>query len=161
MRVIGLDLGSKRVGVAVGDTDTHVATPVSVFQRGRDLQSDRQKLADLVAEWEAERVVVGLPISLDGSLGPAGRAAEIEIAALAALLAVPVVAHDERLSTVSAHQSLAEAGHSSRDRRGLVDAVAAAVLLQDWLDRQVAEAQRSAEHRGATLPIDDPGAAAT
>ena len=126
MRVIGLDLGSKRVGVAVGDTDTRVATPVSVLPRTADLVADRRKVAELVAEWEA---------SLDGSMGPAARAAETEIAALAAALAVPVIAHDERLSTVSAHHALARAGQSSRDRRERVDAVAASVFLQDWLDR--------------------------
>jgi putative Holliday junction resolvase len=135
LRVIGLDLGSKRVGVAVGDTDTRVATPVSVLPRTADLVADRRKVAELVAEWEAGCVVVGLPISLDGSMGPAARAAETEIAALAAALAVPVIAHDERLSTVSAHHALAEAGQSSRDRRERVDAVAASVFLQDWLDR--------------------------
>ena len=135
MRVIGLDLGSKRVGVAVGDTDTRVATPVSVLPRTTDFAADRRKVAELVGEWEAECVVVGLPISLDGSMGPAAHAAETEIAALAATLEVPVVAHDERLSTVSAHHAPAEAGQSSRDRRQHVDAVAAAVFLQDWLDR--------------------------
>lgn len=79
-------------------------------------------------------VVVGLPLSLDGSEGPAARAARAEARALAAELPVPVVLHDERLTTVEAHRLLAEAGLDERARRRVVDRAAAAVLLQAWLD---------------------------
>ena len=138
MRVIGVDLGSRRVGIALGDTDTSVATPLQVLTRGTDLAADRRSLAALVREWEAEQLVVGWPRSLDGSDGPAALAARAEAAELAKVVGVPVALHDERLSTVSAHHALAEAGLTSRDRRNRVDASAAAVLLQDWLDRRAA-----------------------
>lgn len=136
VRVLGVDLGTKRVGVAVGDTEVRVATPVSVLERTRDIAADRRSLAGLVREWEAEKVIVGLPRSLDGSEGPAAQAARVEADELAKVIGVPVVLHDERLTTVSAHSALAEAGLTSRDRRSVVDASAAAVILQDWLDRQ-------------------------
>lgn len=145
VRVLGVDLGSKRVGIAVGDTETAIATPLTVLPRTRDLAADRRAVGALLREWEAECVVVGWPRSLDGSDGPAAVAARAEAAALAAALGVPVVLHDERLTTVTAHHALAEAGLSSRERRSLVDASAAAVLLQDWLDRRTAQNERRSD----------------
>lgn len=156
VRVLGIDLGSRRVGIAVGDTGTGVATPVTVLVRSADLPADRRRIEALVTEWEADCVVVGLPLSLDGSAGPAAVAADAEMVELTRVLPVPVIAHDERLSTVSAHHALSEAGLSSRDRRDKVDAVAAAVLLQDWLDRHAA--RHDAGPPGAP---DEPGAAPT
>lgn len=137
MRVIGIDLGSTRVGIAVGDTETRLATPVEVLvRRGADLAADRRAIRDLVAEWEATQIVVGLPLSLDGTDGPAATAARAEAVEIERVTGVPVALHDERLSTVTAHHALREAGLSSRRRRSVVDAMAAAVILQDWLDRE-------------------------
>jgi len=93
-------------------------------------------VAALVAEWEAEIVVVGMPYSLDGTQGPAARVAADEAARLGAVLDVPVESYDERLTTVTAERRLAEQGLSGRDRRALVDQVAASVILQAWLDAQ-------------------------
>lgn len=141
MRVMGLDLGSVRVGVAVGDTDTGVATPLDVVKRrGNDRAADRRAISVLVAEWEVGCVVVGLPLSLDGTDGPAATSARVEVAELAKVVGVPVELHDERLSTVTAHHALREAGVSSRKRRNVVDAMAASVILQDWLDRRATSA---------------------
>lgn len=134
MRVVALDLGTRRIGVAVSDTGGSVATPHSVLERSGDAVGDREAVAELVRELEAERVVVGLPLSLDGGRGPAALAAEAEAEALAAVLPVPVELHDERLTTVTAGRALASAGRPSRSRRQVVDMVAAAVLLQSWLD---------------------------
>lgn len=137
MRVLGIDLGSTRVGIAVGDTETRLATPVEVLvRRGADLAADRRAIRDLVAEWEATQIVVGLPLSLDGTDGPAATAARAEAIEIERVTGVPVALHDERLSTVTAHHALREAGLSSRRRRSVVDAMAAAVILQDWLDRE-------------------------
>jgi len=133
IRVLGLDLGSKRIGVAVGAGT--VATPHSVLERRKDRAADHAAVAALVAEEEAERVVVGLPLSLDGSMGPAAQAAADEAAALADVLTVPVETYDERLTTVTADRSLSTLGLSGQARRRLVDKVAAAVMLQAWLDR--------------------------
>lgn len=134
-RVVAFDLGTRRIGVAVSDGAGVLALPHAVVERSGDPGRDRDTLAALVAELDATRVVVGLPLSLDGTAGPAAQAAEVESAALAERLDVPVELYDERFSTVSAERSLAAAGVRGRSRRRVVDQVAAAVLLQSWLDR--------------------------
>lgn len=134
-RLLGVDLGSRRIGVAVSDTDRSVASGVAVIQRGRDRLRDHGRLADLVAEYGASGVVVGLPLSLSGDMGPAGRAALEELEQLAGVVGVPVTSYDERFTTVRADQALAAGGTRGRARRRLVDQVAAAVMLQSWLDR--------------------------
>jgi putative Holliday junction resolvase len=135
MRVVGFDLGSRRIGVAVSDSGGAVATPHSVLERSGDLDADRAALADVVREVAAELVVVGLPLSLDGTMGPAARAVAAEATALADVLAVPVETYDERLTTVTADRSLKQLRMKAGARRKVVDKVAAAVMLQSWLDR--------------------------
>ncbi|MBV8161116.1 MAG: Holliday junction resolvase RuvX [Acidimicrobiia bacterium] len=132
-RVLGLDLGSRRIGVAV--SAGAVATPYAVLQRGRNHAVDHATVAALVSEVGAERVVVGLPRSLDGTMGPAAKAAAAEAEALGDVLGVPVETYDERLTTVTADRSLSSLGLSGQARRRVVDKVAAAVMLQAWLDR--------------------------
>ena len=134
MRVIGVDLGSRRIGIAVSDASGTVASPHLVLARSRDRASDHAALRAVVDDIGAERVVVGLPLSLDGSMGPAARAVEDEVRELAAAVAVPVETVDERLTTVTAERSLRAGGVRGRRRRAVVDKVAAAVLLQAWLD---------------------------
>jgi putative holliday junction resolvase len=136
VRALALDLGSKRIGVAVSDAGGVLATPRTTVERSRDRARDHRRIAELVAEEEAGTVVVGLPLSLDGKTGPAAEAVLAEVAELAAVLAVPVVTHDERLTTVTAHDQLRAAGMDGRRRRSVVDQQAAAVLLQSWLDAQ-------------------------
>ncbi len=133
-RVLGVDLGQRRIGVAVSDAARRVATPLVVVERTRDAARHRRAIADLVSEWEATLVVVGLPVSLDGTEGPAAQASREEIAALADCIGVPVTAYDERLTTVTAHHDLSRSGLGGRQRREVVDMVAASVLLQAWLD---------------------------
>ena len=134
MRAIGIDLGTRRVGVAVSDATGTLATPLMVLERSGDQAADHRRLAELVAEEGAERVVVGLPLSLDGRAGPAATAAAAEAEALAAVVGVPVETFDERLSTKSAAQALHTAGRRSRQQRAVIDKAAAAVILQAWLD---------------------------
>jgi putative holliday junction resolvase len=133
-RVLALDLGSKRIGVAVSDDGRRVATPIEVLARTGDRRGDHRRIAALVQEWEATTVLVGLPRSLDGGLGPAARGVLAEVDHLAATLGVPVETYDERLTTVTAERRLRELELSGPQRRRVVDAVAAAVLLQTWLD---------------------------
>lgn len=137
-RVLGVDLGAKRVGVAVSDRDRRVATPIEVVARSGDRARDHRALGALVEEWEATTVVVGVPYSLDGSIGPAARAILDEIAVLRATLPVPVETYDERLSTVTAERSLMQQNLRAEERRRVVDMVAASVLLQGWLDARSA-----------------------
>lgn len=133
-RAVGLDLGSRRVGVAVSDAAGTLATPYEVIERSGDRARDHRRVAALVDEIGADVVVVGLPLSLDGSIGPAARAALDEIDQLRGRLAVPVVSWDERLSTVEAERSLRTMGVKGNARRRVVDQLAATVILQSWLD---------------------------
>jgi putative Holliday junction resolvase len=143
MRVVGIDLGTRRVGVAVSDDRGTVATPHAVLHRTADAEADRAALVAVVRELGAGMVVVGLPLSLDGTVGPAARWAGQEADALAAVLDVPLELHDERLSTVSALRGPGtgrrrpgqplRSGRAGRSRRP-VDDQAAAVMLQSWLD---------------------------
>ena len=134
MRVLGLDLGQRRIGVAVSDASGTLASPHGLVQRSGDAGADHRRLAQLVEELGAERVVVGLPLSLSGEAGPAARAAMEEAATLAEVLGVPVELYDERLTTVSAQRALREGGRPARAQRAVVDQAAATVLLQAWLD---------------------------
>jgi len=135
MRVVALDLGSRRIGVAVSDPTGTLASPYQVLERSGDPAADHAAIANIVGEVGAERVVVGLPLSLDGHEGAAAQLARTESEALAAVLAVPVELHDERLTTVAADRSLQRSGKGGRARRKVVDQAAATVLLQSWLDR--------------------------
>jgi putative Holliday junction resolvase len=135
-RVIGVDLGSKRIGIAVTDSGQRLATGVTFVGRNGNPMAERAAIAEVVAEYEAVGVVVGVPRSLSGDLGPAARAALDEVAALRAGLPVPVDTVDERFTTVTAAASLRAGGRSSRRQRTLVDQTAAAVALQAWLDRR-------------------------
>ena len=134
VRVLGLDLGSRRIGVAVSDPSGTIASPYEVIDRTGQPAADYQRLAEIVVETGAERVVVGLPLSLSGQAGPAARGAAAEVEAMAGVVGVPVEVHDERLTTVSAHRSMRALGVRGEDRRRRVDKVAAAVMLQSWLD---------------------------
>jgi putative Holliday junction resolvase len=127
-KVLGLDLGSRRIGVALGTGS--VATPYEVVERGAHLR----RILELVEETGATTVVIGLPYSLDGSKGAAAKKIEKEAELLRDRLPVPVELWDERFSTVTAHQSLQDQKMKADARRRVVDKVAAAVILQSWLD---------------------------
>ena len=134
MRVIGLDLGTRRIGVAVSDSDGNVAAPHAVIERSGDDAADRAAIGAVAAQLGAGRLVVGLPLSLDGSRGPAARRAVEEAGALEAAIGIPVVLHDERLTTVAASRAPRSGGH--KKSRRVVDDVAATLILQSWLDVQ-------------------------
>lgn len=138
MRVLALDLGTKRIGVAVSDRSGIIAGPLTVIQRSGSTARDHAVIKALVAEEEAELVVVGLPLNMNGSHGPAAKGAIAEANALASVVGVPVETFDERLTTVSADRVLMEANLSAQARRKVVDKVAAAVMLQAWLDGRAA-----------------------
>jgi putative holliday junction resolvase len=133
-RALGLDLGTRRIGVALSDSAGAVATPYDVLTRSADRVRDHGRIAELVAEAGVQVVVVGLPLSLDGSVGPAACVILDEAEELRARLPVGVVTWDERLSTVEAERRLRAAGVRGRRGRGAVDQVAATVILQSWLD---------------------------
>ena len=133
MRVMALDVGDRRVGVAISDLTQVLARSLTSIRRGTP-QDDCAAVSRWVEEHEVEKVVVGHPRSLDGTIGEQARKVECYAEGLAKTLGVPVILWDERLSTVSAERLMREAGHTGRKHRARVDAVAAAVILQDYLD---------------------------
>ena len=134
VRALGVDLGTRRVGLALSDSEGRIATPLEVLERTGSEAQDHAAIAAVAAEREVAVVVVGLPISLDGSMGPAARAARAEIGRLSAAVGVPVETCDERFSTAAAGRHLDRGEVRGSKRRRVVDMVAAAVLLQSWLD---------------------------
>ena len=134
MRALGVDLGSKRIGIAVSDRTGTIASPLTMVQRSGSVKVDHRRIAELVAEEQAEIVIVGLPLNMNGSTGPAAKAAIAEANALATVIGVPVETYDERRTTVTADAALKEFKMNAQARRRVVDKVAAAVMLQNWLD---------------------------
>ncbi len=139
--MVGVDLGERRIGVAVSDGTGTLASPRCTIERAGSGRGDDdgpwRKLVAVVEEVGARHVVVGMPLSLNGRRGRAARAAQADADALAQVLApigVTVETFDERLTTVSAARSLADAGRRGRARRTRIDEAAAAVMLQAWLD---------------------------
>jgi putative Holliday junction resolvase len=133
---LGIDLGTKRIGVALANREGTLATPFEVVHRCGDRGRDHLAIAALAEETGAQPLVVGLPLSLDGSVGAAASSALAEADELAAATGLPVEMWDERLTTVSADRELMALDMKAGARRRVVDKVAAAVMLQAWLDHR-------------------------
>jgi putative Holliday junction resolvase len=140
---LALDVGDRRVGVAVSDPLGLWARPLTVLKR-RSREQDFQAIAALVDEYQVSLVIVGHPLEFHGEVGPQARRVERYAAALAERLPVPLALWDERLSTAEAERMLREAGESSRRYRDRLDAVAAAVILQSYLET-IKERERSVD----------------
>ena len=134
MRALGIDFGSKRIGIAISNEEMTVATPLSCIQRCSGKTEDHQLILNLAEEWEAGHLVVGLPRSLDGNLGPAAKNIIQEIELLQRNTGLPVDTFDERFTTVTARQLLRDQGISEKEQKNLVDQIAASIILQAWLD---------------------------
>ncbi|MFQ5879803.1 MAG: Holliday junction resolvase RuvX [Dehalococcoidia bacterium] len=135
MRILGLDVGEKRIGVAICDPQERLALPLTTLHRNDDA-STLAAIADIAGREGVEEVLVGLPRSLDGSLGHQARQVEAFAEALAQRMAIPITRWDERLSTAEAERRLRAAGYSHRALRERRDAAAAAIVLQSYLDRR-------------------------
>lgn len=133
MRMLGLDIGRRRIGVALSDPTRLLAQPLKVIERTSKGQI-LQVLKGLAREWEIEKVIVGYPRQMSGEVGEEAKWVESYAEELGQELGLPIVLWDERLSTVSAERLLRERGWKRGRRRDWVDAVAAAVILQDYLD---------------------------
>ena len=141
-RLLGLDLGSRRIGVAVTDSGRSVATGVSTIQRSGDRSRDHAAVLALAQEYDVVGVIVGVQYSLDGRAGPAAASALEETDQLRRTLAgagLDVDTVDERLTTVAAAGTLRAAGRKAKSARSVIDQTAAAVLLQSWIDRRPAD----------------------
>ena len=130
-RILGIDLGRARIGVAVSDELGMLAHPVETIPAGADAA---RRIAEIVREKNAERVVVGLPRHMNGSVGVGATEALAFVKKLQALLPCEVMTWDERLTTTAANRALRESGRKARNSRGVVDQVAAQMILQGYLD---------------------------
>lgn len=135
MKYLGLDIGDKRVGVACGDSEVRIATPVRVIARGT-LAQDARALAQIARDYDAARLIVGLPRNMDGTQGAQADAVIAYAQHLARMIALPLTFWDERLTTVAATQRVQATGARGKKSRRHLDAIAAAVILQDFLDSQ-------------------------
>ena len=137
-RALGVDLGEKRIGIALSDPTRTIASPHSVIKRSGNAEVDRRAVLTIAREEGVTQLVVGLPLTLTGARRAAARAALAEIEALKALAPDLIIeAFDERLTTAIAQRSLLEGDVRRKDRKQVIDKVAAAVMLQSWLDGQI------------------------
>jgi putative Holliday junction resolvase len=135
MRVMALDLGELRIGVALSDETETLASALTTL-RAVGPRKDAQAIAELVREHEAGAVVVGLPRRLDGTLGPQAAKVLAFVDRLRRSLRVPIVARDERLTSVAADERLAEAGVKRHARKDRIDRASAVLILQEYLDEK-------------------------
>ena len=133
MRYLGLDVGNKRVGVAVGNNELRLATPLGVIQRGT-LEQDATKLRAYIDEYDAEKLVCGLPRNADNTSGEQETLTRTYVEQLAAAVGITFCFQDERYSTATALAQQRARGLDEKRGRATVDASAAAVILQDFLD---------------------------
>jgi len=132
---LGLDVGSRRIGVAVSDELGLTAQPVLTLKRSRNRRDDLRSLARLCRRYSVARIVVGLPLHLSGEAGPQAVKTRTFAAELGRLTGLPVHFCDERLTTQGAHRILYEAGHKRRQHRRVVDQVAATLILQSFMNQ--------------------------
>ncbi|MEC4273520.1 Holliday junction resolvase RuvX [Adlercreutzia sp. R25] len=135
MRVMALDIGEVRVGVAVSDPAERVASPVCVLPAAEVL-AGAKSFRRVLEDWEPELLVCGLPLTLAGEEGPQAARIRANAAAIGEAAGIPHVFADERLSSAEAKRSLREKGLSEKDMRGKVDMIAASLFLQSWLDER-------------------------
>ena len=135
MKIIALDIGTVRIGIATSDIMEIIASAYEVYRR-KNLDSDVKYIAELVSKLDAGEIVIGLPLKLDGSEGQSVEMAKSFGEKLSELTNVPIVYQDERLSTVSAQRVLIESGMRREKRKDKVDSVAATFILQTYLDKK-------------------------
>lgn len=137
MRILGLDVGSKTIGVAVSDPFQMTAQGITtVYWDENDMSSADESLRDIIAQYNITKIVVGLPKNMDGSIGERAKITEIYANRLARQFNVSVELFDERLSTMSAERTLLEADMSRKKRGKVIDQLAATIILQNYLDSQ-------------------------
>ncbi|HDI11737.1 MAG TPA: Holliday junction resolvase RuvX [Candidatus Acetothermia bacterium] len=146
MRVMGLDVGEKRIGIALSDETGTIAQGKGIYRR-RTLEEDTKHLAEKVQEWGVVRIVVGLPLNMDGTEGKQARTVREFARALGEAAGIPVELWDERLTSAEAERVLLEADLSRRKRRRMRDELAAVLILQSWLDAHRGSARVESQAR--------------
>lgn len=135
MRIMALDIGEKRIGIAISDPQERVATPLSVLDAAQ-VERGEKPFTRLLEDWEPELFLCGLPLSLDGEEGPQARRVRKVAETISARFGIPIEFADERLSSREAKRILREEGLDERAMRGKIDMIAASVFLQAWLDEK-------------------------
>ena len=134
MRVLGLDVGDRRIGVAVSDPFGIIAQGVTVIER-KTLEEDLKAIKDIIAQYGAESVVVGMPINMDGTRGKSADKVTEFVGALSSSAGIPVATYDERLSTKESEKFLISSDVSRRKRKNVIDKIAAQLILESYLER--------------------------
>ncbi len=134
MKLIGLDVGTVRIGVATSDIMQILATPYETYKR-RTPYLDARYIIELAEKLQAEKLVFGLPLKLDGTEGDSAKMARELADKVSQLSSLPIVFQDERLSTVSAERILIETGTRRKERKGQIDQIAATIILQNYIDK--------------------------
>tara|TARA_B100000945_G_scaffold109886_1_gene87039 strand:- start:2632 stop:3081 length:450 start_codon:yes stop_codon:yes gene_type:complete len=137
LRVLGIDIGSKKIGIAISNQEMTLATPLTVVHRSSQTSEDHETIKAIAHEWEVELLVVGMPLSLDGSLGASAENVLKEIKHLERNTGIPVDTFDERFTTTTAKQILHDQGVSEKEQKNVIDQVAASIILQTWLDHKI------------------------
>lgn len=136
MRIMGLDVGSKTVGVAVSDELGWTAQGLKTLKIDEEkLQFGFDEIGEIIKEYQVEQVVIGLPKNMNGTIGPRGEASQDYAAGIEKRFSLPVVLWDERLTTMAAERVLLEADVSRKKRKKVIDKMAAVLILQGYLDR--------------------------
>lgn len=135
MRVLGLDIGERRIGVAAADTATRIATPIRVMD-AHEVTGNAPSWKMLLEDYEPELLICGLPKTMQGAQGKQARRVRETATSIASQAGLPLEFIDERLSSSAAKRILREQGLSEREMRGKIDSVAASLFLETWLDRQ-------------------------
>lgn len=136
MRIVGLDVGTKTIGVAISDIFGWTAQGLStIYWREKDITSADEHLAEIFEKYEVDKVVVGLPKHMNGSIGERGEASQVYAEHIEKTHHIPTVLWDERLTTVAAEKVLLEADVSRKKRKGVIDKMAAVMILQGYLDQ--------------------------
>jgi putative Holliday junction resolvase len=135
MRILGLDIGSKTIGVAVSDEMGLIAQGITTLKR-KGLHQDVEQLLKVIEEHGVKKIIVGLPKNMNGTLGPSAKMVLSFLEELKKFIDLPIITWDERLSTVAAQRALLEADMSRKKRKRVIDKVAALLILQGYLDSQ-------------------------
>lgn len=137
MRILGIDYGRRRIGLAVSDEAEFLARPLDPYQRTHSLRKDLEYLARLAREFETATIVVGLPLNMDGSKGEMAVEVEEFVSQLQELVKIDIIVSDERLTSAEAERVLLEGDVKRKDRKRLRDGLAATLILQGYLDSQL------------------------
>ena len=155
-RYLGLDVGNRRIGVAVSDELGLTAQPVLTLERRHNQREDLRSLARLARRFAVVGIVVGNPVHLSGDLSPQAAKTQAFAAELGTLTGLPIHLWDERLTTREAHQILYEAGHARQQHRRVVDQVAATLILQSFMEKQATgSGKQGTEKRRDGEPVGD------